>query len=119
MAVRSRVSKNKKHGSPAKEAVVPVSSAKFAEEEELISTAQRILRARHANLENTVSGNSTTLSKKQKRRKIRQQIYMLSCSSEGDHVSSSSRSSSNGNTEGFSLASGGQAHPRSVHSKEA
>ncbi|KAG2329091.1 hypothetical protein Bca52824_000271 [Brassica carinata] len=103
VAIRSKVNKNKVLSPPRKEDVSPVTSAKFAEEEELISAAQGILRNRLPNLENKPPDNSTSLSKKQERKKIRQNLYMLSRSSKGDRISSSSASVSNGGTVGFSL----------------
>lgn len=109
----------KEKASSSQKVVVPVTNAKFAEEEELISAAQAILRNRLANLESNPPAHSTSLSKKQARRKIRQNLYMLSLGSEGDQLSTSSTSDAHGGTECFSLASGGQAHSRSAHSQEA
>ncbi|KAL0866064.1 hypothetical protein Bca101_045182 [Brassica carinata] len=116
VAVRSKPSKSKEPPSPVQEVVVPVSNAKFAEEEELISTAQRILRDRLSNLENQAPGTSK-ISKKEARRKIRQNLYLLSCSSEGGD-SSSFVSIPKGGTKDFSLA-GGQAQSRAAHSQKA
>ncbi|WZZ43581.1 hypothetical protein YC2023_039840 [Brassica napus] len=95
----------KEKASSSQKVVVPVTNAKFAEEEELISAAQAILRNRLANLESNPPAHSTSLSKKQARRKIRQNLYMLSLGSEGDQLSTSSTSDAHGGTECFSLAS--------------
>lgn len=117
VAVRSKPFKEKQPPSPVQEMDIPVSNAKFAEEEELISAAQRILRDRLANLENMAPGVSK-VSKKEARRKIRQDLYLLSCSSEGGD-SSSSASITKGGSKDFSLASDGQMHSHVAHSLEA
>lgn len=96
---------------------VSVTNSKFAEEEELIYEAQRILRARLAAVGSSNPEPSTSMSRKHARRKIRQQLYLLATSDTGDGSSNSTAVSVK--NKDFGLASGGQAHSRSVHSQEA
>ncbi|KAF2532364.1 hypothetical protein F2Q70_00032735 [Brassica cretica] len=96
---------------------VPVTNSKFAEEEELIYEAQRILRARLAAVGTSNPEPSASMSRKHARRKIRQQLYLLATSDTGDGSSNSTAVSVK--NKDFGLASGGQAHSRSVHSQEA
>lgn len=99
------------------ESPVLVTSSKFDEEEEVISTAQRILRARLAAVGTSNPEPSASMSRKHTRRKIRQQLYLFDTSDAGDGSSSSGANSVR--KKDFGLASGGQAPARSVHSQEA
>ncbi|KAF8044608.1 hypothetical protein N665_7513s0001 [Sinapis alba] len=94
-----------------------VTNTQFAEEEELISTAQRILRDRLASVTATNMESSTSMSRKHARRKIRQQMSLLASSDSDDGSSFSTAVSAHPARLG--LASGGQAHSRLAHSKEA
>ncbi|KAL0762714.1 hypothetical protein Bca101_078865 [Brassica carinata] len=96
---------------------VPVTNSKFAEEEELIYEAQRILRARLAAVGTSNPEPSASMSRKHARRKIRQQLYLLATSDTRDGSSNSTAVSVK--NKDFGLASDGQAHLHSVHSQEA
>ncbi|KAJ4906794.1 DUF4283 domain-containing protein [Raphanus sativus] len=95
----------------------PVTTSKFAEEEELISSAQRILRARLEAVGTSKDVPSTSMSRKHARRKIRQQLFLLTSGDSGDGFSSADAASIKQKV--FGLASGEQASLRSVHSQEA
>ena len=96
---------------------VPVTNSKFAEEEELIYEAQRILRARLAAVGTSNPEPSASMSRKHARRKIRQQLCLLATSDTRDGSSNSTAVSVK--NKDFGLASDGQAHLHSVHSQEA
>lgn len=111
-------SKSRSKGSPSRDVVaVPILNSQFAEEEELISTAQRILRNRLAAVTPANLESSTVMSRKHARRKIRQQIYSLTSNDTGDGPLSPATVSSQ--LARFGLASGGQGLLPFVHSKEA
>lgn len=113
---RRSVPKPKEPPSPSQSHVL-VTSSKFAEEEEVISTAQRILRARLAAVGTSNHEPSAAMSRKHTRRKIRQQLFLLETSDTGDGSYISGANSAK--NKHFGLASGGQATSRSVHSQEA
>lgn len=94
---------------------VLVTSSKFDEEEKVISTAQRILKARLAVVGTSNPEPSASMSRKHTRRKIRQQLYLFESSDTGDGSSNSGANSVK--KKHFGLASGGQAPSRSVHSQ--
>lgn len=117
--VANRSSPKLKLGSSSSKAssVVPITSSQFAEEEEIISSAQRILRHRLAAVTVSNSVHSTSMSRKHARRKIRQQLYLLALKDTGDGSIGSPAVSTK--SPGFGLASDGHAPPRTVHSQEA
>lgn len=96
-----------------------ISNTKLAEEEELISAAQCILRKRLDAIDSKAPGTSTANSRKHQRRKIRQEMYALSSCSENDDRSTSSASVSKRKASNFGSAFGGQRRSRPAHSKEA
>ncbi|KAJ4899964.1 DUF4283 domain-containing protein [Raphanus sativus] len=108
----------RKDPSPSR-VITPVSAAKFAEEEEMISAAQSILRSRLAALDAGDPPDSVVVSKRLQRRKIRQRLYFLSSASDSETSPTSAASVSNGISSNFGLASGGQARLRHAHSCEA
>ncbi|KAL0792571.1 hypothetical protein Bca101_063948 [Brassica carinata] len=112
---RSGVSKKTAHPPSPSEPIVPVTDAKFAEEEELISAAQCILRSRLTAIDTSAPENATSLSKKRARKKIRQKMHLLSRGSGQDNVSASSTLVMSGVGKKFGLALGEQAPPRSAH----
>ncbi|CAH8337968.1 unnamed protein product [Eruca vesicaria subsp. sativa] len=96
---------------------VLVTNSKFDEEEEVISTAQRILRARLNAVGTSIPDTSTAMSRKHARRKIREQLYILSTSDTGDGASFSTAGSAKNNN--FGLASDEPVLSRRDHSQEA
>lgn len=119
VAKRSEVLKSKEIPPLGPERNDPISNDKFAEEEELISAAQCILRSRLAAIDSNVLENSTINSRKHARRKIRQKMFLLASCSGSDQNSSSFASVSKDKEINFGLASDEQRRSRSAHSQEA
>lgn len=119
VADRSKTRKSKQTSSTGHRKTSPISSSKFAEEEEMISAAQGILRSRLAALSEKNRQQGSTTSRRQQRKKIRQKIELLTSASDNDLSSASLASVSRVPTNTFGLASGGQSHSRSAHLPEA
>lgn len=92
-----------------------LSDSRFAEEEELISAAQAILRKRLVALDGD-TGNAAQTSKKHERKKLRQQMYLFASASESVPTLTSNASLSRVPVIGFGSASDGRALPRHAHS---